>query len=148
MNRKITLLLAVTGMIVLVVGFFWLTREPDIAFARRVFSGLINGDQAVKEMIDWASFQAMGVDVGNNYAGLPDARQKELYSRAFIANFSVAFSSYGVKFSSFTNWRVSKRGKMSATVAVNGSTNKALLFTVSNKYGKRKLVSLQSETER
>jgi lysyl-tRNA synthetase class I len=143
MGKNITILLVAIVIIAAIAGFFWLTQEPDIQVARKVFAGLINGDLSIKNSIDWASFQSVGTDVGSDYTALPNAQEKETYGKSFIANFSIAFSNYAIKFASFTNWRVYKRGKASTIVAVNIQQNKVLLFTVSNQSGKRKVTSIQ-----
>ena len=142
MDKKAAFLLVV-GIAVVIGVSFWLFRDQDIAFASRVFSGLVNGDKYVRDAIDWASFEAVGTDIGKNYSALPNDQAKLTYSKAFIANFSIGFNSYGLTSSSFANWRIYGRDKTGVTVAVDGPQSKTLLFTISNKGGKRKLVSIQ-----
>jgi hypothetical protein len=142
MNKNITILLVLIGIIVLVGGFFGLTQEPDIAFARKVFAGLINGELPMQDNIDWVSFKAAGNDIGKEYSTIPSYKQRDIYQKSFIANFSLAFQSSGGSFDSFSNWRIAKRGKDSAIVAADNRKNKVLLFGISNKSGKRKLTSI------
>lgn len=140
----------VVVLIVVMAAVFLLVREPDISFARGVFSGLIKGDESVKEAIEWPSFKAMGNDLGAVYVKLPSDKEKEFYKQAFILNFALGFKSSGGKFSSFTHWRIIQRDKQGAIVAadIGASGERTALFAVSKKHRNKKLVAIEWEEKR
>lgn len=132
-------------VIVCIAGFmfFRLTQDPDIAFTRQVFAGLVNGRQAVQEAIDWPTLKAVGSDVGADYSRFPTESQRQYFRKSFIINFSLSFQNTGGELKSFTNWHIYSKDNTKTVVACLALSNKTLLFTISKKYGKRKLVSIQ-----
>ncbi|MCX5704004.1 MAG: hypothetical protein NT066_05915 [Candidatus Omnitrophica bacterium] len=123
--------------------FLGITRDPDIRFARRVFTGLVNGNQVTQSAIDWPRFSAVGSDVGADYAKFITESQRAYFRQAFIINFSLSFKNAGGDLKLFTNWRIYAKDNTKAIVAVSTVGNKTLLFTIAKKYDKRKLVSIQ-----
>jgi len=140
----------VVVLIVVMAAVFLLVREPDVSFARGVFSGLIKGDESVKEAIDWPSFKAVGNDLGAIYSKLPSDKERGLYKQAFILNFALGFKSSGGKFSSFTNWRIIQRNKQGVIVVadIGASGERTVLFAISKKYRNRKLVAIEWEEKK
>jgi len=140
----------VVVLLVVMAAVFLLVREPDVSFARGVFSGLIKGDESVKEAVDWLSFKAVGSDLGAVYAKLPSDKEKEFYKKAFILNFALGFKNGGGKFSSFTNWRIIQRDKQGVIVAADmgASRERTVLFAISKKYRNKKLVAIGWEEKK
>ncbi len=127
--------------------FFYLNvRNQDIIFSRRVFAGLVKGRTSVQKMIDWEDFQAVGLDVGEVYSGLPDEKEKADYKNSFIDKFSLGFRQVGGNFKAFVNWRVYDRQGRLCRVAADykAKENKTLLFTLAQGQSK-KLVAIQWE---
>ena len=119
--------LAVTGVLALAGMLAWSTFGQDVRFCKRVFAGLVTGDQSVRKMIDWSHFIALDTDVGAVYAQLPKSEQL-LYQQAFVRNFSLGFAASKADPSAFTNWRVQENG----TVAVDyPAKNKVVIFKLS-----------------
>ena len=138
-------------IVVLSLGlFFYLNiKNQDINFSRRAFAGLINGRQAVQEMIDWANFKAVGADAGKTYSALPDDKERADYQKAFIEQFSLGFRQTGGRFKSFINWRIYDKKGEDIIVAADhkDKDNQTILFTVSG-YGRKKLEAIQWEQRR
>jgi len=136
---------SVVAVILVIMGvmFFRVSQDPDVYFARQVFSGLVNGRQSVERDIDWPHFLAVGGDVGTDYASFPTDSQKAYFRKSFIINFALSFKSSGGELKSFTNWAVFSRDNNKAVVSAFTLGNKTILFTIAKKAGKRKLVAIQ-----
>ena len=117
-------------------------RESEVQFARRVLYGLCKGNQNIASSISWERFQAMGVNVGQAYSRLNSAKEKSDYRKAFFYNLSYAFKASKGQLSDFTNWQVKNRDADTATVAVDTSSGKILLMTLSNSGGRLRLIAI------
>lgn len=97
-----------------VVAVQW--RASDVAFCRKTFEGLVRGRQSVETRIAWERLQAVGVNVGETYSGLPSEAERAKYRREFIAHLAGAFRQTGVPAKAFVGWR--KAGRVGETVVV------------------------------
>ena len=136
---------SITGLVIVLIllMFFKLTQDSDIAFTRRVLAELVNGRQSAEQAIDWPHFLALGSDIGADYSRFLIEPQRQYYRKAFIINFSMTFKNVGGQLNSFTNWRIYNRDNTKTVISCLALNNKALLFTLSKKNGKRKLASIQ-----
>jgi hypothetical protein len=146
-NSKVVLFVTV-AVLVLAGIFYWLAQDPDIVFARRVFTGLVNGEESAQSLIDWPNFKAVGQDIGTTYSRLVEGKPREVYRKAFILNFSLVFKSSGGRLDPSLLWSVRERTTDSATVSLKTPSGRFLLFGISQKGKIRKLVNLKWEEEK
>lgn len=113
-----------------VVGITRLSRG-DAGRCREAFQGLVKGRQSVQQRIDWGRLQAMGVNVGATYAGLPDDGARAKYRRLFVEYFSKGFLHTGARLDEFVRWRVHERTPERVVVAADyPAKQKTLLLTM------------------
>ena len=113
----------------IVLGVRWVNRDVD--FCRGVFRDLVHGRQAVQQRLDWEHLQAVGADIGADYAWLKGEQNLSDYRKTFIEYFVKGFTSQGARFEQFTNWRVLRRAGGAVTVAADyAAKGRTLLFTV------------------
>ena len=147
-TRKEQLLLGYVVLgLVLLTGVVFITRilNSDLYFAKKVFTGLVRGAPSAARMIDWPSFQALDLNVGESYAALPSIKDKSAYEKVFIKNFSTGFEKTGARFDSFIRWRVYGRDTGRVIIAADyPAKGKTLLFYI-NKIDRTKLVKLSWE---
>jgi hypothetical protein len=135
-------LIPLIGMIILLFISGCSQRATDVQLTRHIFNGMCSGRQGVQNLIAWESFKAMGVDVGKAYSNIVAEKERADYRKVFFFNVSYAFRATGGSVSKFTNWRVQKREGDNTIVAADSPSGKPLLFTLSNKGGKRKLIAI------
>ena len=80
--------------------------QDTVAFARRVFNGLIDGRFGVRSSIDWANLKMMGIETGAVYASLQTDSQRADFERSFIESFSRGYKEQGATKKAFSNWRL------------------------------------------
>jgi len=105
--------LALVAGVAAAAAFAHLSGSPEVRLCRRVFAGLVNGNEAVRAAIEWERLKALGVDVGAAYARLPDEREQQEYQQAFVRSFAEGFQRGGATLRSFTNWRLGEDGTVS-----------------------------------
>lgn len=137
--RGYVLILCVVTVLITGCRFFPLS---DTEFAKSVFTGLVKGRQSVEKDIDWPTFKAMGVDVGESYKKYLDEKQKTRYRRVLIRNLSFSFHTAGGKAELFRNWRVEASQDQKVTVATDAGRATLLLF-ITKEQGKRKLTGIE-----
>ena len=133
--------LALLGIAALV--FALRAGERDVAFCRRVFTGLAEGRQSVRYQIRWEHLTAMGKDVGAEYAQLPDERARSGYQQAFVAKFADGFRKAGGRVSAFTNWRTETGQDGRAVVIVEYPEKRSTLLFHLAAGGPRNVESIQ-----
>lgn len=135
----------VVAIIAIVFGivFFIATRNPDIDLAKKVMYGLAQGKESVEDSLDWPTLKILDKEIGASYVKLQFDRERVYFRKLFIVNFSLSFQSVGGELRYFTNWRIYSRDKEKTIVAVDTLKKPILLFTISYKYGKRKIVAIQ-----
>lgn len=136
-------LIFITGIITIFFISGCTQMETDVQLTRRIFNGLCSGNQRVQNSIDWQTLKAMGVDVGQSYSNIVSEKERSDYRKVFFYNLSYAFRAAGGSVSKFSNWRVKGRGGDNTVVAADSAMGKAILLTLSNKGGKRKLIAIQ-----
>lgn len=146
-NLQILGVISVIALAIFLI-FSFMVRKSDLAFCRDVFKGLTQGRlSAVEKYIDWGALKAMGVDVGDTYKKLPDAKEKTEYRKSFVVNLSKGFKNAGGNFIDFTNWRVYKRDSLKTIIAADyNKKGKKILLTVYG-YEKRKITAIQWEEQ-
>ncbi len=128
-QRQSTLLwVAVVGVIVALVGGFYVFSDPDVRFCRRTLAQLVNSDLSVSRAIDWPHLQALEVNVGATYAALPNRQEQVSYEQAFIRSFAQGFRQSGGRLNGFTRWSVARDGTVSADYPAK---QKTLVFHLS-----------------
>lgn len=132
----------IAGLIIIFSIAGCIGAETDTQLARRVFNGLCNGRQGVQDLIDWETFKASGVDVGQAYSNIVAEKERADYRKVFFYNLSYTFKASGGKTSAFTNWRVKSREGNNTIVAADTAMGKVILLTLSVKKGKRKLTAI------
>ena len=131
------------ALIIAPLVFFAYFKNQEVNFSRRAFTGLVQGGVSAQRMIDWPNFKALEADIGKSYLQLPDDKQRALYRKNFIKNFSLGFKQSEAKPDAFTNWRIYDSDSEKVVVAADyPQKKKTLLFTLSKLSGKR-LVSMQ-----
>jgi len=111
----------------------WSLFGQDVKLCKRVLTGLIQGNQAVRQNIDWDHLTALDVDVGATYAQFRDAHEQTAYQRMFVQKFAEGFAQANANASVFTGWRAQENG----TVTVDyPAKSKTLVFRLS-KSGKQ-----------
>jgi hypothetical protein len=91
----------------------------DVRSARRIFAGLVAGDQRVCRQIAWDRFTVLDADLGQVYRELADDQERTQYTQAFVSNFAAAFQREGGKVTDFVNWRKDVDAKGGAVVAAD-----------------------------
>jgi hypothetical protein len=142
-DKQIFLVIGVIALAIFLI-FSFMIRKNDVAFCRDVFNGLVKGRLlAVEKNIDWGTLKAMGVDVGQAYKKLPDAKEKKDYRKSFVANLSKGFKNAGGNFTDFTNWRTYKHeGLETMIMADYNKKGKKILFTIHG-YENRKITAIE-----
>ena len=136
---------ALVGILLATVILTGCALDPDIRFARRVFADLVRGRVSAQEKIDWANFQAVGVDVGATYLSFADGKQRQDYQKVFIENFARGFRQAQGKTNAFVYWRIYEYTSELVVVACDyKGKDKTLLFTIA-KDEQPKLVAIQWE---
>jgi hypothetical protein len=131
----------------IIAGVMFLLKEkdPDINFCRKVFNGLVSNSYPAERFIDWKNLKVIDVDVGANYSGLPNEKQRTEYRKSFFAGFSLGFKQLKGSREAFTNWRIHKKDSDKVVVAADYPLyNKTILFGIS-KSPKPLLISIQWE---
>ena len=132
--------LGVAGLALAVRAF----GHDDVAWCRRVFSALAQGQQYIQQDIDWDLFRALDSDVGALYRQLSTDDEKANYRRMFINRFGEGFRQSKARLGDFTNWRLQGRQDEGQLVvaADHVSKSKTVLFTIST-IGHRRLQGIQ-----
>ena len=121
------------------------TMTDDVTFCRRLLARLAFGDASAAGQIRWDRFQALDLDVGAVYRGLPNDTERRDYRRAFIQQFAQGFRAAGATPESFEGWRIEPEAGGLRWVAVRApATGQTLRFGVSPGWRKR-LQALQSQ---
>ena len=113
-KSKIQHFLVVVGVILVIVGGFYLCSDSDVRLCRRVLVQLVNANPSVSRVIDWDHLQALEVNVGATHAVLPTRQEQMNYEQAFIRSFAEGFRKSGGQLSAFTHWRAEPDGTVSA----------------------------------
>lgn len=122
---------AALGLAALVAAgaVLFLRGNPEVRVCRRIFTGLVKGEPAVRGLIDWEHLRALGADVGAAYtAQLANAEERQGYEEAFIKSFANGFRQAQASAKGFTNWRVQPDGSVAADYRAKGKT---LIFRLS-----------------
>ena len=137
-----SLLLAVIVAALIVAGIRLI--RSDVGVCREAFAGLAQGRSAAGWRLDWERLQAMGVNVGETYRGLPNAQERRQYRRSFIGQFAGGFARSGATASAFTNWRpAGVRDGKRLVAADYPAKQQTLLFSVSGAWFSRRIGSIQ-----
>ena len=97
----------------------------------------------MQKYIDWDNFKAMGMDLGDIYKKLPNAREKADFRSTFIKSVSMNFRLARGRPAAFVNWQALQRqGDAVIILAYYADKQDTILFAVSG-YPKRKLISMQ-----
>lgn len=140
MNHKLKIIIFLL-LVIFLSGC--ILEDSMVRFCRRTFAGLIQGNSALENNIDWGNFQAMEVNVGETYMLLPDSKERRDYKKAFFKSVAAGFRQTGGSYKLFVNWYVfDKDGDKVIVTADYKKTNKTIFFTVS-KTPRPKLISLQ-----
>ncbi len=121
---------AVVGIgVVVALGLFVANfMGRDVKLCKRVLTGLIQGNHAVRQHIDWGHLTALDVDVGATYTQIQDAQKQAAYQHVFVQKFAEGFAQAKADASVFTGWRAQGNG----TVAVDyPAKNKTLVLRLS-----------------
>jgi len=86
----------------------------DVRLCQRVFAGLVKGNDAVREAIDWERLMALDVDIGASYRQLSTPAEQVAYERMFIRGFSEGFRQAEATPEAFRGWRRGADGTVSA----------------------------------
>ena len=134
MIRYGTLILTAIAVVAAVMRL----TQGEAGFCREVLRNLVNDRQSAQRQIDWEHLQAVGVDVGKTYTGLPDDQARAQYRKAFIDNFAMGFRRVEGNLSAFRNWRVQTRDGNRIVVAADyEAKHKTLLFSLPAVGGKK-----------
>ena len=96
--------------LVLVGAVIWSLMGQDVRLCKRVFAGLVQGDQSVRKHIDWEHLKALDVDVGTDYTKLPSADEQAAYQQGFVRSFSEGFVRSKADPAGFAGWRAQSDG--------------------------------------
>jgi hypothetical protein len=113
---------AVIGALAIVGVFVWSLFGQDVRLCKRVLTGLIQGNQSVRNKIDWAHFIALGMDVGAIYAKLPDAKQQAMYQQGFVLKFAEGFAESKADPAGFTDWQAQADGTVTVEYPAKSKT--------------------------
>lgn len=115
----------------------------EIDFCRDVLTDLLHGDSSVVPRIDWEHFDALGVNVGRNYARLPDDQERAKYQKAFLSATALGFQVSRLTADAFINWRVHDRREGAVTVAADFPYRQRTLLFVLSATGQRRLEAMR-----
>jgi hypothetical protein len=115
----------------------------DVEFAKRVFSLLAEGDEAVLVMVDWAHLKMIGVDVGRMYLNISGDSARDKFLKGFISGYSKSFKERGGSVDNVSNWRELSRDASNTIVTADGPGGKPLLMTVAHVNGQQKVSTLE-----
>lgn len=118
------------------------SQGSDLEWAQTAFKAMANGDASAEQHIDWDRFQSVGVNVGTQYAALPDETQKAAFRKSFLASFSSSFRATGASADSLSNWRVQSQDASQTIVAADTLKKTVFLITISHPGGTRKVTAL------
>lgn len=118
--------------------------EGDMAFAKETFESMARGDSDAVDRIDWETFSALGIPVGQQYLAFETEEEKQNYTTGFVTQFSTNFRESGGSVDDFTNWRVTSHDGIHTKVTAD-SDNGSLKLTVSERDGKERLTSFDIE---
>jgi len=114
----------------------------DVKVAKSAFTLLVNGDQAVANMIYWEKFQVVGMDVGTMYSKMPNDAQKKGFRNGFISSFSSSYKKSGATAASLSKWRIKTHTAAQSVVIADTLKKTTLSITVVNSNGKRKISAI------
>jgi hypothetical protein len=114
--------------------------KADVVFARETVEGLLGGDAAVADALDWENLKVPSMDVGESYREMPDDENPDEVRQEFIENFSASFKQSGASVGDLKNWREEAREGERTVVAVDTTTGKTMRVFVVRRDG-RQLVS-------
>ena len=146
-EQRISLVTYATAAAAVAVAVLLVVRNmgDDATFCRRLLTRLAFGDTSVAGQIRWDRFQALDLDVGAMYRGLPNDQERRDYRRAFIQQFAQGFRAAGATPESFEGWRVEpEAGGLRWVAAKAAATGQTLRFGVSPGWRKR-LQALQAQ---
>ena len=118
----------VIGALIIVGGFVWGQFGKDVRICKRVFAGLVEGNQSVGKHLDWSHLKTLGVDLGPDYTSLPTPEAQAAYRQEFIRNFSDGFVRSKADPAGFVEWR--SQGDGTVTVEYPAKS-KTLVFQLS-----------------
>lgn len=113
----------------------------DVSFAQSTFISLAKGDSAAQENIDWATFTALGDNVGAKYNQIPTETEKAQFRTEFVTGFATSFRQSGGSVDVFSNWKVIFHDSTRTEVTAE-SPNGLLKLTVSERNAVEKLSSI------
>lgn len=130
------------GVLIGIVVILALLLKPwindDVAWCRRVFTGLAQGSQYIQDSIAWERFKALDADIGAQYRELPNTNERSGYREAFVNRFARGFRESKAQISDFMNWRIVKRSPDGIIVAADYPAKQStLLFDISKAGGRR-----------
>ncbi|MFA5144932.1 MAG: hypothetical protein WC723_02885 [Candidatus Omnitrophota bacterium] len=140
MERKKISLIALLAAVLFISGCTG--AETDAQFTKRVFNGLVKGNQKIQDSIDWEKFKAFGIDTGQAYSNIVSEKERADYRKIFLYNCAFTFRAAKGKPAVISNWRVKSREGDNTIVAADTPVGKALLFTLTFSKGKRKLAAI------
>jgi hypothetical protein len=114
--------------------------KTDLVFARETVEGLLGGDAAVADALDWENLKVPGMDVGESYREMPEDENPDEVREEFIANFSESFKESGASVSDLKNWREQSKEGERTIIAADATTGKTMRVAVVRRDG-RQLVS-------
>ncbi len=134
-----SIILVILAIACAIVVTRWSSHE--VGFCRSTFTTLASGQTSAHRLIDWSHLQALDINVGATYRGLPNDAARRDYERAFIRNFAIQFQQAGGTPAGLTNWRLQARTPARVTVAAD-TKQKTLLLSIPAS-GTKKLVAIQ-----
>ena len=108
--------------VVLVGAVIWSLMGQDVRLCKRVFAGLVQGDQSVRKHIDWEHLKALDVDVGTDYTKLPSADEQAAYQQGFVRSFSEGFVRSKADPAGFAGWRAQSDGTVTVEYPAKSKT--------------------------
>lgn len=119
--------------------------KSDVVFAREVLEGLLDGDQAVAEALDWENLKVLGADAGSAYRELPDDEKREDVREGFIEEFSESFKASGANVGDLKNWREQGKDGNTTVVAVDTASGQTMHVFVVHRNGRQQVSELAIE---
>lgn len=128
----------------IVLGLAWLPRlsKSPADFGRDTFQALAQGRLSARGAIDWASFTAVGIDVGQVYRSLPAPKQRAAYEREFIASFAKGFEEMGGRIEDFQRWRVIEQTEQHMIVAADVPSKRKTLLLRLPAQGRKRIIAI------
>jgi hypothetical protein len=122
------------------------STQSAVAFARRAFDLLVQGDASVVEMIDFEHLKLDGKDFGAMLTQMAAAAGKDIEAvrKEMISGFSAQYRTAGE--GPLTRWRIHSQNDDGVTVAANTTKGPIIMFTVSERDG-RQVITALSETK-